>query len=105
MTFSASPRDTEKGMLLPFPGRSLGTFTLEMRSSLVAFALSMPGMHPIVFDVDEVGNETCQMADHVRIGWDCKQCLFLRDMRSGFIDHGPFRSVDEICGLIACVGV
>ncbi|HEY0204821.1 MAG TPA: hypothetical protein VGC15_11810 [Acetobacteraceae bacterium] len=102
---SSSVCHTEKGALLQFPGRIPGTFTPEMRNSLVAFALVMPGMRPVVFDIDGNGNETCQIADHVMIGWDCKQGLFLSDMRSGFVDHGPFRSVDEICGLIAYIGV
>ena len=100
-TCSASVRDTEKGVLLTFPGHVPGMFTPEMRNSLVAFASTIPGMRPIVFDVDKTGNETCQMANLVTIGWDRKQCLFLSDMRSGFVDHGPFGTIDEICGLIA----
>lgn len=104
-TCSASARGTEKGTLLPFPGRIAGMFTPEMRDSLVAFTLVMPCMGPIVFDVDEAGNETCRMANHVMVGWDCKQRLFLSDMQSGFVDHGPFRDMDEVCGLIAYIGM
>lgn len=103
-TCSASVRDTDEATILSLPGRTRWTFTPEMRNSLVAFALSMPGMLPIVFDVDKAGSEVCRMADHVVIGWDCRHGLFLRDMRSGFVDHGPFKSVDEICGLIAYIG-
>ena len=60
-------------------------------------------MHPVTFNMDKAGGEVCYMADHVVIGWDCRQRLFLSDMRSGFVDHGPFKSVDEICGLIAYI--
>ena len=91
------------GAILPFPLPIPGMFTPEMRNSLVVFGLALPGMRPVMFELDEVGNEVCRMADCIAIGWDRRQSLCVSDVQSGFVDHGPFESVDEVFDLIAYI--
>ena len=90
------------GVLLQFPRLSAERrFTAEMRQIILRFAARAPGALPAVFEADSDGTEVCRLANGLVIGWDERHRLMLTDTVSGFVDRGPFKSVDEICTLIA----
>lgn len=99
----STPRSNagDMGVLLRFPVRTVGTFTSEMRVSLACLAAQLPLTCPMVFGVAEDGSETCRLANGFVIGWSRRRCLFVGDTRSGFVDHGPFDSMAEVCRLVA----
>lgn len=89
------------GVVVQFPGVSAGRFTPEMRETLHRIARGTPGAFPMVFGVDGDGAEFCCLANGLMIGWDRRRRLVLTDTSSGFVDSGPFKSLDEVCLLIA----
>ena len=90
------------GVLLQFPKLSTERrFTAEMRQTILRFAARAPGALPAAFDADSEGTEVCRLANGLVIGWDKRHRLVLTDTVSGFVDRGPFESVDEVCTLIA----
>lgn len=91
-------------LVLPFPVRFHETFAQEVRRNLARFASGSPNVFPLSFDVDADGSETCQLANQFVIGRDARGHLWISDWGSGFVDHGPFGSVSEICKLIASLG-
>lgn len=76
-------------------------FTPEMRNMLTRMIDQTPGARPAVFGHDETGAEFCCLANGLQIGLDDKGKLILTDTYSGFVDHGPFNTMAEICLLIA----
>lgn len=91
------------GMVVQFPRGAGGQFTAEMRRSLVRFAGRISGSHPLMFGKDGDGSEFCCLSNGLMVGWDRRQRLVLTDTLSGYVDHGPFRSLDEVCRLITCL--
>ncbi len=91
-------------VVLPFPGPVNETFAREIRRNLGRFAAGSPSIFPLSFNVDGEGFETCRLANQFVIGRDPDGHLWVSDWRSGFVDHGPFGSVYEICKLIAWLG-
>ena len=90
------------GVVLQFPRFSAERrFTAEMRQTILRFAARAPSALPAAFDTDSDGAEVCRLANGLVIGWDKWHRLVLTDTVSGFVDRGPFKSVDEICTLIA----
>ena len=90
------------GVVLQFPRAYADRrFTPEMRQTIFRFAQAAPDVLPVIFDADSDGVETCRLANGLVIGWDRWHRLVLTDTVSGFVDRGPFRSVDEVCMLIA----
>ncbi len=89
------------GIVVQFPRLIVGKFTPEMRSTLVRHATVAPGALPLVFGEDRDGTEFCRLANGVMISWDRRGRLVLTDTASGFVDRGPFNSVDEICLILA----
>lgn len=89
------------GTIVQFPGRTGGQLTAEMRSSLARFTAKMPGTQPLVFGKDGEGSEFCYLANGLLISCDRRQRLVLTDTLSGYVDTGPFDSLDEIYPLIA----
>lgn len=91
------------GVVVQFPRCSAGRFTPEMRSTLARHAARAPGALPLVFGTGADGSEFCRFANGLMIGWDRRGELTLTDTASGFVDHGPFHSVDEICLIVAYI--
>lgn len=90
------------GVVVQFPGCFADRrFTPEMRQTILRYAGAAPGALPAAFGADGDGVEVCDLANGLRIGWDRWHRLILVDTVSGFVDRGPFRSVDEICILVA----
>ncbi len=75
-------------------------FTPEMRNSLVRLAAGTPGAQPVVFGKDGDGSEFCCLGNGLMVGWDRRRRLVLTDTLSGYVDHGPFESLEEICLLV-----
>ena len=88
------------GIVVQFPSSTGGQFTAEMRDVLVRFASRTPGIWPLLFGLDCNGAEFCRFANGLMIGWDRGRCMILTDTNSGYVDRGPFRSLDEVCLLI-----
>ena len=91
------------GIVVQFPGRMAGRFTPEMQDALASFAAEMPGACPVVFGKDGDGDEFCCLGNGLMVGWDRRCHLVVTDTSSGFVDRGPFRSIHEVCLLIACL--
>ena len=89
------------GVVVQFPRRLVGQFTPAMRSTLTRHAAAAPGALPLTFDKDSDGTEFCHLANGLMISWDRRGRLVLTDTASGFVDLGPFNSVDEICLILA----
>jgi hypothetical protein len=89
------------GVVVQFPGRGAGRFTPEMRETLHRFAVATPGALPVAFGTDGDGREFCCLANGLMIGWDRRQRLILTDTSSGFVDCGPFSTLEEIFLLVA----
>jgi hypothetical protein len=89
------------GVVVPFPGRSPSYFTPEMRSTLARHAAGAPGALPLAFGKGGDGAEFCHFANGLMIGWDRAGRMVLTDTTSGFVDRGPFNSVDEVCLILA----
>lgn len=83
------------------PSLAAGQFTPEMRRRLAVLATAVPAYQPLVFGVDENGLECCRFADCLMVGWTRERRLMLIDATSGYVDHGPFDSLDEVCSVIA----
>lgn len=88
------------GIVVQFPSRKGGQFTAEMREALVRLAHETPGALPVVFGKDGDGAGFCCFANGLMIGWDRAGRLVLTDTATGFVDRGPFSSLDEICPLV-----
>lgn len=87
------------GIVVQFPRRFAGQFTAEMRSTLARYAAAVSGALPIAFGKEKDGTEFCSLANGLLISWDRQGRLILTDTKSGYVDRGPFQSVEEI-GLI-----
>ncbi len=88
------------GMVVQFPTRKGGCFSMEMRGGLVRFAAKRPGIHPIEFGKEPDGSEFCRLGSGITVGWDQEHRLILTDTASGYVDRGPFNSLDDVCLLI-----
>ena len=88
------------GKIVPFPGFVRGRFTAEMRGSLARFASEALNAQPLAFDADSEGAERCLLGNGLVIGWDREHRLIVTDALSGYVDRGPFSSLDEIYALI-----
>jgi hypothetical protein len=89
------------GVVVQFPRCGAGRFTPEMRSTLAQHAAEAPGTLPLVFGKDGDGAEFCCLPNGLMIGWDCRGRMVLTDTTSGFVDRGPFSSVDEVFLIVA----
>jgi hypothetical protein len=89
------------GIVIPFPNASGARFTPAMRDTLQRFATTTLGALPVAFGVDGDGREFCCLANGLMIGWDRRCRLILTDTNSGFVDRGPFSTLDEIFLLVA----
>ena len=92
-------------VLLPFPEVVEGDFAADMRRTLARFALTAPNMFPIKFGTGEDGTESCQLTNGFTISRDGDGRYSIQDCQSGYIDHGPFDSLYEICRLITWLGI
>ena len=90
------------GVVVQFPGCGGRLFTARMRDVLVRLAETTPGLHPLSFGKDHDGSEVCRLGNGLSVGWDRRR-LVLTDTVTGYVDRGPFESLDEICLLIACL--
>ena len=88
------------GKVVPFPRHGRGRFTAEMRDVLSRFAREVLNRQSLAFGLDSEGSECCRLDNGLVIGWDQGR-LILTDTLSGYVDRGPFSSLDEICLLIA----
>ncbi len=91
------------GVVIPFPRPAAGQFTAEMRTTLARYAAATPGTLPMAFGKNRDGTEFCRFANSLMISRDGSGCLVLTDMATGYVDRGPFDSVDEICLVIAYI--
>lgn len=91
------------GVVVQFPGRVPGRFTQEMREAFARFASGVPGAFPVVFGKDGDGDEFCCLGNGLMIGCDRRNRLVVTDMNSGFVDRGPFNTIQEVFLLIACI--
>jgi hypothetical protein len=89
------------GTVVQFPGRAGGRFTPEIRGDLERLAPKVRGAEPVRFGVDASGAEVCRFANGLTVGWDRECGLVLTDALDGYVDRGPFHSVDEVCLLAA----
>ncbi len=89
------------GVVLQFPRLIDRQFTPEMRDLLARHAAAAPCALPLTFGKDADGLEFCRLANGLMISWDRRGRLVLADTASGFVDRGPFNSVDEICLILA----
>ena len=89
------------GVVVQFPRFFAGQFTPEMRSTLTRHAAVAPGALPLTFGKNGDGTEFCCLANGLMIDWDRRGRLVLTDTATGFVDRGPFNSVDEICLILA----
>ena len=85
------------GTVVPFRGCARWRFTREMRSSLMRFAARYRNVLPLRFGVDASGAEFCCLANGLTISWDRGCGLVLTDTFDGYVDRGPFHSLDEVC--------
>ena len=92
------------GIVVQFPGRARGRFTPEVRDDLTRLAPKVRGALPLRFGVDANGAEFCCFANGLMVGWDRECGLVLTDTRDGYVDRGPFDSVDEVCLFAAYLG-
>ncbi len=93
------------GVLLSFPEVAEGDFIADMRRTLARFALTAPDIFPIQFGKLRDGSEFCQLTNGFTIGRDGGGQYSITDRHSGYIDHGPFGSLYEVCRLITWLGV
>ena len=91
------------GIVVQFPGRVPGRFTQDMRDTLVRFASGIPDAFPLMFGKDGDGDEFCCLGNGLMIGCDRRNRLVVTDTSSGFVDRGPFNSIQEVCLLLACI--
>lgn len=89
------------GVVVPFPTRGIGRFTPDMRDQLARLAATSAAYRPLLFGLDEHRREYYRFADLLMVGWDAWGRLVLTDIASGYVDHGPFHGLDEVCRLIA----
>jgi len=98
-------RRPRTAVLLPFPEVAEGDFVAHMRRTLARFALTAPNIFPIQFGTLEDGAEYCRLTNGFTIGRGSSGKYFITDCSSGYIDHGPFNSLYEVCRLITWLGV
>ncbi len=91
------------GVVIPFPRPVAGQFTAEMRSTLARYAAATPGTLPLAFGKTRDGTEFCRFANGLMISRDGSGSLVLTDTASGYVDRGPFDSMDEICLVISYI--
>ena len=89
------------GVVIPFPRPVAGHFTAEMRRTLARYAAATPGTLPFAFGKNRDGTEFCRFASGLMISRDDSGSLVLTDTATGYVDRGPFDSMDEICLVIA----
>ncbi len=85
------------GTVVQFPVRTRGSFTPEMRDSLVRLAPNIRGALPLRFGKDSSGAEFCCFANGLLISWDRECGPILIDTFDGYVDRGPFHDLDEVC--------
>lgn len=86
--------------VLQFPVRKRGRFDPATRAYLTRLAARMPGLQPLSFGFDERGVEWCRFGNGLVMSLEKSDRMILTDTFSGYVDHGPFDSLDEICLLI-----
>lgn len=91
-------------MLLPFPEVAGDGFVSGMKRTLARFALTAPGVRPAQFGIREDGGEFCRLTNNFTIGCDPEGRYSITDGRSGYVDHGPFDSLHEVCRVIIWLG-
>lgn len=89
------------GVIMLFRKPLANHFTPEMRDMLSHAIEQTQGARPAVFGHDDTGAEFCCLANGLQIALDGEGKLILTDTYSGFVDHGPFNNMAEICLLIA----
>lgn len=89
--------DREKGRVLQFPVRKRGRFDSDIRAHLGRLAAKTPAIQPLSFGHDERGVEWCLFGNGLMMSWERPGRMILTDTLSGYVDHGPFDSLDEIC--------
>ena len=91
------------GVVIQFPRPVAGQFTPEMRSTLTRYAAAAPGALPLAFGKNHDRTEFCRFSNGLMISLDRTGSLVLTDTATGYVDRGPFDSVDEICLVIAYI--
>ena len=92
------------GVLLAFPEVAGDDFVSGMKRTLARFALAAPGVFPIQFGTSDDGGEFCRLTNNFTIRCDPEGHYSITDGRSGYVDHGPFDSLLEVCRLITWLG-
>ncbi len=92
------------GMVVQFPGRVGGRFTPAVRDDLTRLAPRVRGALPLRFGVDANDAEFCGFANGLMVSWDRECGLVLISTLDGYVDRGPFDSVDEVCLFAAYLG-
>lgn len=88
------------GMVLQFPVRKRGRFDAKTRAHLGRLAARIPAIQPLLFGYDEQGAEWCRFGNGLVMSWEKPDRMILTDTFSGYVDRGPFDSLDEICLLV-----
>ena len=86
--------------ILQFPSRAGRRFTPAMRDVLALLAERTPAIAPLLFLENPDGSETCLLGGGLQVGWNRVGRLVLTDAVSGFVDHGPFGGLDEVCAVV-----
>lgn len=91
------------GTIVPFPVPRAGSFGAEIRCGLSWFAARTPGIRPLSFGEAADGSEFCHLGNGLTVAWNRNGDLVLTDTFSGYVDHGPFDSLDDVCSIIEYV--
>ena len=98
--YGVASDDREKGRVLKFPVRKRGQFDSDTRAHLGRLAARTPAIQPLSFGHDERGVEWCLFGNGLMVSWEQPGRIILTDTLSGYVDRGPFDSLDEICLMI-----
>ena len=101
---AAWPRDRSAGAgwgeVLDFSAWAAHRFTPRMRASLERLAATISDPQAVSFGTDTGGVEWCRFGMDLTITWERPHGMTLTDSFSGYVDHGPFDSFDDICRII-----
>lgn len=100
-----TPRQWRPGVLLRFPEVAEGDFVADMSRNLGRFAKSAPNIFPVQFSIRDDGAEACRLTNGFTISRDADRRYTITDNCSGYVDHGPFDSLYEVCRLITWLGM
>ena len=98
-------QQSRRGVLLSFPEVVDGNFIADMGRNLARFALTAPNIFPVQFGIQDDGAEFCRLTNGFTIGRNGSGRYSVRDDCSGYVDHGPFNSLHEVCRLVTWLGM